>query len=238
MKMLKDKFRIKSLQWQLLIRFLMILVILLSVMGIFQYISMKEYLYRTKVQILQQKFHSLDLKCLSEENVEEITESDSTEILKKLGDKNMSIALINKNGESFLKVRNIDTIPKDDNDGDDDSKELNERKIIEIPVPTLYSKDYINISAENGNLEHTFKIVEDENNNLQLVVWRKVGDLESPSGLIQLSTPIEDIQCLLNREMYMHTSLSILVLIIGTMLGTAIFKRTLKPLYNMTDIVE
>lgn len=235
---IKNKFRIKSLKWQLLFRFLIILVILLSTMGIFQYISMKEYLYRTKVQVLQQKFHNLDLKCLSKDNIEDITESDSTEILKKLGDKNMSVALINRNGELFFKRGNTNIIPEDDHDGDDDFKEHDEKMIIQIPVPTLSKESYVNISSENGNLEHTYKVIKDENENLQLVVWRKVGDLNSPSGLIQLSTPVEDIEYLLDREMYMHTSLSILVLIIGTMLGTAIFKRTLKPLYNITDTVE
>lgn len=231
----KNKFRIKSLKWQLLFRFLIILIILLSAMGIFQYISMKEYLYRTKVQILQQKFHNLDLKCLAEENIEEITESDSTEILKRLGDKNMSIALIKKDGELILKVRNIDNMPKGEYDY---FKEYIKKDISAIPVPVLSEEIYIRILNENGNLEHTYRVVKDENNNLQLVVWRKVGSVDSPTGLIQLSTPVEDIEYLLKREMYMHTSLSVLVLIIGTMLGTAIFKRTLKPLYNITDTVE
>ena len=36
----------------------------------------------------------------------------------------------------------------------------------------------------------------------------------------------------------MHISLSILILVIGAILGITIFKRTLKPLYNITDIVE
>ena len=36
----------------------------------------------------------------------------------------------------------------------------------------------------------------------------------------------------------MHISLSILILAIGAILGITIFKRTLKPLYNITDIVE
>lgn len=230
--------KIKSLKWQLLFRFFIILIILLGAMGIFQYISTKEYLYRSKIQVLQQKFHSLDLKYLSKENIEDITENDSTEVLRKLEDKNMSIALINKSGESFLKVKNIHITPEDDNDGDDDSKELDEKKIKEIAVPTLSREDYMSIYNENGNLEHTYRIVKDENNNLQLVVWRKVGDLDSSSGLIQLSTPINDINDILNREVYMHTSLSILILIVGTILGNTIFKRTLKPLYNITNTVE
>ena len=247
MKKLRNKFKINSLKWQLLFRFLIILIILLSVMGIFQYISMREYLYGSKLQVLQQKFHNLDFKNLSEENIEDIARDDSTEVLKKLEDKHMSIALINKNGEPCLKVRNIDIIPpaatEDDKDGDDDNKDndyrdLLDKKITEIPVPILLPKDYISISNENGNLEHTYRIVKDSNNNLQLVALRKVGDLNSPSGLIQLSTPINDITSILDRQEYVHISLSIIILIMGTILGIAIFNRTLKPLYNITDTVE
>lgn len=229
--------KIKSLKWQLLFRFLVILIVLLGAMGIFQYISMKDYLYRTKVQVLQERFHNIDMESLSKENMADITESASKEILKKLWDKSMSIAIIDINGKLLFERSNADT-PKDDNDGDDDSKELDERKIEAIPVPIFSKEHYISICNKEGNLETTYEIVKDENSNCQLVAWKKVGSLDSPSGLIQLSTPIEDIEAILNREVYMHTSLSILILIIGTMLATTIFKRTLKPLYNITETVE
>ena len=247
MKKLKSKLKMKSLQWQLLLNFFIILAVLLVAMGIFQYISMKEYLYGSKLQVLQQKFHSLDLKNLSEESIENIDREDSAEVLKKLEDKHMSMALINKSGEPLLKVRNTDIISsnviEDDNDGDDDNKDndykdLLEKKIMEIPVPILSTKDYISISNENGNLEHVYKVVKDSNDNLQLVAFRKVGDLNSPSGLIQLSTTIDDITSILDRQEYVHISLSILVLVIGTIVGISIFKRTLKPLYNITNTVE
>ena len=237
MKRLIAKFKIKSLKWQLLFRFLMILSILLVAMGIFQYISMKDYLYNTKLQVLQERFHNIDMGSLSKENMEDITESASKEILKKLWDKSMSIAIIDKNGE-LLFERNNEYTPNDDNDGDDDSKELPERKIQAIPVPILSKEHYMSLYNKEGNLERTYEIVEDENSNCQLVAWRKVGDLDSPSGLIQLSTPLKDIEAILNREVYMHTSISILVLILGIILGRALFKRTLKPLYNITDTVE
>ncbi|SFD14953.1 two-component system, OmpR family, sensor kinase [Clostridium uliginosum] len=235
--MLRRKLKIKSLKWQLLFRFLMILIILLGAMGIFQYISMKEYLYRTKVQVLQQRFHNLDFGVLSKENIKDITESDSKEILKKLKDKNMSTALIDKNGDLLLEIRNVDA-PEDDNDRDEDFKELFEKKIKAIPVPVLSKEHYMNLCNEKGNLETIYEIVEDENCNFQLVAWIKVGDLDLPSGLIQLSTPIEDIQAILNQQVYVHTTLSMVILIIGTLLGTTIFKRTLKPLYNITNTVE
>ncbi|WP_297419825.1 cell wall metabolism sensor histidine kinase WalK [Clostridium sp.] len=237
MKKLGNKFKVKSLKWQLLFRFLIILIILLGIMGLFQYISMKNYLYNTKVQVLHERFHNLDFKKMSEENIDDISESDIKEILKNLWDKNMSVALINKNGKLLGERRNIDT-PKDDDDGDNDSKEPDERKREEIPVPVLSKEKYMNICNEQGNLEHTYEVVRDENNNYQMVAWIKVGDLNSPSGLIQLSTPIDDITSILDRQEYVHISLSIMILIIGTILGIAIFNRTLKPLYKITDTVE
>lgn len=66
----------------------------------------------------------------------------------------------------------------------------------------------------------------------------KSWDLDSPSGLIQLSTPIDDITSILDRQEYVHISLSIMILIVGTILGITIFNRTLKPLYKITDTVE
>jgi two-component system OmpR family sensor kinase len=204
---------------------------------------MKEYLYRTKIQVLQQKFHNIDLRYLSEGELLDNYNSDSVETLNKLKDKNMSLAVIDKNGVQIAGINNVDYIQEEIHDGDIDNGESTEKdkkhKIITpMPVPVLSEDIYIGLLNEEGNLEKDYKIIKDENNNLQLVAWRKVGDMASPSGLLQLSTSIEDCRAILDREVYMHTSLSILILILGTILGRAIFNRTLKPLYNITDTVE
>ena len=237
MKKLRCKLKIKSLKWQLLFRFLMILIVLLGAMEIFQYISMKDYLYKTKAQVLHERFHNLDFSSVPKENIKDITESDSQEILKNLWDKSMSVALIDKNGDLLGERSNAD-IPTENNDWDSDTKEPTKLKINAIPVPVLSKEHYISICNKEVDLDATYEIVKDENNNYQMVAWLKVGDLNSPSGLIQLNTPIQDIQAILNREVYIHTSISILILILGTILGTAIFNRTLKPLYNITDTIE
>lgn len=237
MKKLKSKFKIKSLKWQLLFRFFMILIILLPTMGIFQYISMKNYLYKTKAQVLRERFHSLDLGSLSKENIKDITESDAQEILKNLWDKSMSSAVIDKNGALLGERRNAD-IPSENNDWDSDSKQATEQKIGAIPVPVLSKEQYISICNKSGNLDSIYEIIKDKNNNYQMAVWLKVGDLDSPSGLIQLSTPIDDITNILNMQEYVHIGLSIIILIMGTILGITIFNRALKPLYNITDTVE
>ena len=237
MKRLNHKFKIKSLKWQLLLRFIMILFVLLVAMGIFQYISMREYLYKTKVQVLQERFHNLDMESLSKENMIGITGKSSKEILNKLWDKSMSVAIIDKNGQLVGKRCNSD-VPEYYKYGDDDSEKLQQRKIEEIPIPISSKGDYITLCSEEGNLEKNFKVIKDENGDLQLAVWRKIGILNSPAGLIQLSTSIKDIEDILNREVYMHTSISILILIIGIIVATTIIKRTLIPLDNITNTVE
>jgi len=181
MKKVRFNIKIKSLKWQLLFRFLMILIVLLGTMGIFQYISMKDYLYKTKAQVLHERFHSLDFSCVSKENIKDITESDSQEILKNLWDKSMSVALIDKNGDLLSERSNAD-IPTENNDWDSDTKEPTELKINAIPVPVLSKEHYISICNKEGNLDSTYEIVKDENNNYQMIAWLKVGDLNYNSN--------------------------------------------------------
>ena len=181
----------------------MILIILLPTMGIFQYISMKDYLYKTKAQVLHERFHNLDFSSVPKENIKNgITESDSQKILKNLWDKSMSVAIIDKNGDLLGERSNAD-IPIENNDWDSDTKEPTKLKINAIPVPVLSKEHYISICNKEGNLDATYEIVKDENNNYQMVAWIKVGDLNSPSGLIQLSTPIDDIAAILDQCRYM-----------------------------------
>jgi two-component system OmpR family sensor kinase len=234
---LRSKFKIKSLKWQLLFRFLIVLIVLIVIMVVFQYKSMKADLYETKRQVLHQRFHNLDFVELSKQNT--VTEKTAMEILSKLVSKNMSTAVINKDGELMFEKSNTDAmIPRDDNDGDDDSKEIDEKMMPKLQVPEFSKEQYINILKQPGNIEHEYYIVKDRNDNYQMVSWMKIGDISSPSGLIQLSTPVQDIRGILARQLYVNIGLSIFILVIGTLLGTAIFKRTLSPLYKITDTVE
>ena len=233
----KSNFKIKSLKWQLLLRFFAILSFLLIAMGIFQYIDMRDYLCETKRQVLQQRLHNLDFGLLSKTNVTNMTKKEAMQVLNKVASKNMRAAIIDRNGQLLI-TNNYDIIKKDDNDEDKDSQEIDEKKMRDIPVPLLSKNDYMDICNQYGNLEHVYKLVKDENNNYELIAWAKIGDLSSPSGLIQISTPVSDIGDMLARQLYAHTALSVAILAIGLLLGNAIFKRTLNPLYNITDTVE
>jgi len=236
MNKLRKKFKIKSLQWQLIVGFFIILVVLLSIMGISQYKQMKNYLYTSKIQSLQQKFHSIDL---NEMNVKKLynDEISITSILNGLIDRETSVAFLDKSGQVKYKFQQqegnkLKKVDTNDLEGNRESTRL------AASIPELSSQKYIEIIKENGNLEKTYEVIEDENGNCQLIVWRKVGDLSSPSGLIQLSTPIDDIDSILSKEISISIIGSMVVLVIGAILAKAIFKRTLTPLYNITNTVE
>ncbi|MDS0526467.1 HAMP domain-containing histidine kinase [Clostridium sp. SHJSY1] len=234
-----------SLQWQLFSRFFIILMVLLFSLGVFQYLTTKNYLSKSKIELLSAKFHEIDFKSLSCIDTTEELEKNASNIINKLVGININVSIISSDGSTFLtskdstnilieKNRNI-TESHDENN--DTSHEKTKKKFI-TSIPKLSSSDYINILNQYGNLEKTFQLVEDEDDNLNVVIWRKIGPLDCPTGLIQLSTPVGDIEEMLSKEISIYIGISIIVLIIGTIIGGAVFKQTLTPLSNMSRTLE
>lgn len=249
MKKVSNKLKLKSLRWQLLSRFFIILIVLLVIMGVTQYITTKNYLCRSKAETLSAKFHDIDIKSLMFITTPEAIKENSSFIVNKLVDIRISVAVIDKNGDTLLtseKATNIlveKVINKDEHkDEYKDKGEYEYRykdKINPITsIPKLSNTDYIQVLNQYGNLERSYKLVKDDNNNLHLVMWRKIGPIDSPSGLIQLSTPVQDVEEILEREIYIYIGVSILILIIGAILGATVFNQTLNPLSNMTNTLE
>lgn len=232
-KKIVNKLNFKSLQWQLLFRFFLILIILLVIMGLSQYITTKNYLCRSKAEILSSRFHDINLKSLTNIQTQEAIKESSSSIINKLFNVNINVSIIDKNGDTLNNSKNLmNTIPEKHSGKD------NNRSNSILSIPKLSNKDYIQLLNQYGNMEKFYRLVEDDNGSLQLVMWRKIGSIDSPSGLIQLSTPAQDVDEILKTEIYIYIGVSILILIIGAILGGAVFNQTLTPLSNMTKTVE
>ncbi|WP_010237499.1 sensor histidine kinase [Clostridium arbusti] len=234
MKKLRNILKTNSLKWQLLSRFFLILILLLVIIGVLQYVTMKEYLYGGKEQVLDSRFHNIDEYNLQQIQTEKSVIENSNNLIDKTIDSNMSAAVIDINGNRIAGaskgVSNTEL--------HDISKSKKQDRLKEtIPIPRLLQDDYKKLFKKRGTLEG-YTLVKDENNNLQIVAFRKIGDLHSPSGLIQLSISAKPVQDILYRQLYTYVMVSILTLIMGGIFGTKVFKYTLKPLYNMTNIVE
>lgn len=234
-KKIVTKFKFRSLQWQLLSRFFLILIILLVIMGVSQYITNKNYLCRSKAEILSSRFHDIDLKSLTNIQTPESIKENSSSIINKLFNVNISVSIIDKNGDTLETSKSLtDTLPEKPPNKDKDKDKFKRT----TSIPKLSNKDYIQLLNQYGNIEKVYRLVKDDNDNLQLVMWRKIGPIDSPSGLIQLSTPAQDAADILKNQIYIYIGVSILILIIGAVLGGAVFKQTLNPLSNMTRTVE
>lgn len=224
----------KSLQWKLLIRFCFILIILLFIMETYQYITMKEYLYKNKQQLLESRLYNVEAAVLQKTESAESLKENASYFIEKIIDSNIKIAVIDRSGNIIMASSKVETIER--REGFD--KHQNMKKIKEeFSIPKLSQKTYSKFLLQRRNFEG-YKLIEDEKGDTQVAIWIKVGDIRNPSGLIQISTSAEHEEDLLLEQLYIYIVATIAILVIGGILGGTMFKQTLKPLYNVTDIVD
>lgn len=217
---IKKRIEIKSLKWQLLANFFLILMFLLVTMEVTQYLTIKRYLCESKTQFLVSRFHNIKGDVLEQIHTQEDVKKYASDIIDKTIYLNVSTAVIDINGNIV------------------ESSGVYEKKFNATPVPKLSSEEYKNILNFKGRLERYYKLVKDENGNLQLITWSKVGSQSSTIALIQLSTSLREEQELLEHQMYSYIAIAAVIFIIGGIFCITAIKRTLRPLYNMTDTVE
>ncbi|GKX68586.1 sensor histidine kinase [Inconstantimicrobium mannanitabidum] len=235
MKKFIPKINKKSLQWQLLSRFFAILITSLVIIQSAQFLLMRDHLYKSKMQILLSRFHDEKIKSLFYLQTMDGIKQNSSDLIQQLIDVNMSVAIIDSTGNIIDSCGKVNISNMDEHD----QHELHEKKVNLItPVPKLSNDKYIELLNSKENLEKSYKVIEDETDSCQLVIWRKIGPKDAPIGLIQLSTSVKDIDSMLHNQLYIYITSSILILFIGITVGGTVIKRTLLPLHNMTNTVE
>ncbi len=235
MKKMRKLLKPNSLRWQLIERFILILLLLLVIMQVFQYTSTKQYLYSSKEQILDARFHNIEENTFNNIKVTELLKN-SSKIIDMTIDENMCAAVIDVNGKKIAsrsKMQNLTDIYDTDSDRVKDFGKAQ----IPLPIPELSQKQYKDLLNQKGTLEG-YRLVKDKNNNLQIVGFRKIGNIDSPVGLLQLAISAKPVQDILERQVQIYIIASLLILIIGAIVAGKVFKYTLKPLYNMKDTVE
>jgi two-component system OmpR family sensor kinase len=215
-------------------------------MEIYQYLTIKQYLYKSKEQVLEARIHNVDIHTLQQIQGQGEVSENAKYIAEKMIDSNISVAIIDKNGNRIIGISKPSEMDK--HNISKGNNNVIESDVLEgdisfppnpypLPIPQLSKNDYMKLLHQEGDLEG-YRVIVDENKNLQIVIWRKIGDLHYPSGLVQLSISAMPVQSILNHQLYIFLGAAILVLVIGIMLGTTVFRYTLKPLYNVTNTVE
>jgi two-component system OmpR family sensor kinase len=204
-------------------------------MEAYQYVTLRQYLYNSKEQILDARFNSIGVSNLLKIQTPEAVIENVPSIIEKIIEPNMSVSIIDEHGNRIAGTTKGEDLKHEDVD-----------KIgipspyayipVPVPIPQLSQNDYIKLLHQHGTLEG-YRLFKDKNNNLQIVAFRKIGNLDSPSGLIQISISAKPVEDMLFQQLYIYIGSSILVLFVGAILGGAVFKYTLKPLHNVTNTV-
>ncbi len=235
MKRLKELVQFKSLRWKLLSRFILILIFLLVIIEVFQYVTLKNFLYSSKEQILDARFYNL-IPYSSNIKKEADVKNDASELINLTLDENMTAAIINSDG-NIVEAKNNSLLTLQNKNAIGNGPIHNDEKDIEVlQVPKLSATQYKNLLKQPGTLEG-YTLIKDSNGNTQIVGFRKIGNLNSPLGLVQLSTSSSSVEDIIFRQIYIFIIAAFIVLIIGSIIAGKAFKITLKPLYKMTDTV-
>ncbi len=206
----RDFFSPGSLRIQLLSRSLLVLAVLLILVGIFQYIFMRDIIYKNKAVNLQSQIMSIPPPAWEKlgGNLKEDSMGPPRIFIPEA-----TVAFIDINGN--YKVLS---------DGPDDRA-----------VPRLGKQKYLDLIKERHRLN--YMIVDEEEE--QLTVFQPIRGIPGQEiGLVQISTPTGPLQELLLHQLLMFLLLSLLALLCGWLAYLPVLKRTLDPLSNMVDAAE
>lgn len=237
----------RSLRMQLLSRSLIVLAVLLILIGMLQYVWMKNAMLQNQAEALALQLRSIprelwdpDLGNASRHaipgpgagNTEDGMTGGSKDAADNAGKgwtspprserplmflPNMSLARIETNGSHA-----------------DLSSDSSGRS-----APKLSSDAYGQILQKFK--EHRpvkYKIVDDADDNEQLIVFRPLGTPGSPTGLLQLGIDTDALHAVLMRQLIIFALLAFLAMAGGVALYLPLLRRTLLPLNRIVDAVR
>ncbi|MGL5316197.1 MAG: sensor histidine kinase [Peptostreptococcaceae bacterium] len=225
--MKNKQYKANSIQQQLLKRLFLVLVVLLLILGCYQHSSMKKYLYESKVEFLDSRFKNISKATITGTYNEDLLNKNKYDILYSISTEEVCAAVINSSGD-IIGVKNKYTGIATD---------ISKATSSYIDVPILPKSEYINLLSKKG-MSSGYRVVEDKEGKEQIVIYREIGDLESPIGMVQISTYIDNINEILGEQARVYIMSSLAILLIGLALSLLVLKHTLKPLKNMTETLD
>ncbi|WP_028403222.1 sensor histidine kinase [Ectobacillus panaciterrae] len=210
---LRRFFMFQSLRLQLLSRSLFILAGLLLLIGVFQYVLMKQFMYQNRAVSLQSQMFSIPDEVWERSIKTPETNSSARPLIFFPG---VTIAFINTSGDGGFSV-----LSKEPHAG---------------PVPKLTKQEYFDALQTDHRLN--YKIIKDNRGMEQLIVLQPIEIQPSVSGVVQMSTDTKPLKDVLTRQMIIFLSLSTTALVVGLLTFLPVLRRTLIPLSNMVNKVE
>ncbi|HTG71245.1 MAG TPA: ATP-binding protein [Candidatus Udaeobacter sp.] len=216
----------RSLRYQLLNRSLLILAALFLLIGVLQYVIMKDFIFKNKAESLNAQMMSMPMDWFTDRTNPDMGNNrpDSNYLNGDTvpGDRpqrnHRDSPLFYQPGLSIVFIDLNGTVT-------DVSKDT------EANAPLLSAEQYEQIRNQlQQHKQVGYKIVNNSQGKEQLVVYRLAGPPNNAEGIIQVSTETDSLKQLLMTQLAIFAGLSVLALAAGLALYSPLLRRTLRPL--------
>ncbi|MFA4885521.1 MAG: ATP-binding protein [Desulfotomaculaceae bacterium] len=204
-----------SLRIQLLSRSLLIMAVLLALIGFFQYVFMRDVIYRNRATSMQSQIMSIPL-----------TAWQNPGTSMEYGDTRQSRLFIPEAELAFIDLEGNYSVLSNGPGG--------------MNPPRLDTQEYLDVlerrpgAEPKPRLKQNYKII-DSGGVEQLIVLQPVFEHGQALGIVQISTLTSPLKELLIRQLLTFLFLSLMAMLFGLFGFLPILKRTLDPLSNMVD---
>lgn len=215
-----SRFIPKSLRYQLLVRSLFILAGILLLIGMLQYLFMKDFVYENEAESMRAQISSIPMELYHE------LDDDFPGMMPERGypDGRPRRPLL------FLPDSAIAAIDREGTFTD-----INEEN--GAVSPKLSSEEYEQLLSDKANLRG-YQVVKGEDGRQYLVVFQRMQQRGMEPLLLQMSIDTAPLQDVLMRQLSIYAALGAVALLTGLMLTMPVIRRTLNPLSRIVQAVQ
>ena len=234
------------LSTQLFLTYAGVLLMLILVIGISQNIVTNHYVTKYKISTMETRYNNFiytelkETKTVKERSVStdndknkylysednELPEiGNSSYAISRLVDKNIGAVYVNNSGKVI---------------GAAAFNPSNSKLVYgKTFVPVFSENEYKRLIAEDDPNSREFTVFKrkDSSGNCYLTIWKVLTVENKTIALIQLSTPIESIESMLNDQTMVFALVSFFILIFGVILIRIIVFYSLKPMKDMSELI-
>lgn len=227
--MKKGSIGIDSLQKQLLSGIFCGMFLLIVVLELTQYYSMKNNLYEDKFQLLESRLHNIEIGVLKNTDSQQHLRENAQKLVELMVDRNVGISLVDGSGKVLMNSENS-------------MKEVIGKRLLPNEsqgyengsLPQFSTFQYLEWIHSQGLLEKKL-IVRNAQGEKYMILISKLGVLSKSSGLIQLSTSLDSADSILKKQLLWYITIAFGVFLVTAFLLGRFISYSLDPLNKITS---
>lgn len=219
MKRLADSIP-KSLRYQLLIRSLFILAVILLLIGMLQYWFMKDFVYENEADSMRAQITSIPMELYHE------LDDDFPGMMPDRG---------GPDGRPRRPLLFLPNFALAAIDYDGQFTDINEEN--GAVSPRLSEEEYKRLLKGKTNFRE-YQLVHGEDGRQYLVIFQRIQQKNMEPILLQMSVDTDPLQDVLMRQLLIYAVLGAVALLAGLLLTMPVIRRTLNPLSRIVQAVQ